>query len=65
MPRRNRISGEKGTDDRKIHNYAAFKVWVEWDDACVKIVEYDEKKFKDAFIHGHPSFKETTSIRDF
>lgn len=54
MPRRNRISGEKGTDDRKIHCYAAFKVWVEWDDACVKILEYAAEDFLSVFKHGLP-----------
>jgi Holliday junction resolvase RusA-like endonuclease len=56
MPRRNRISGEKGTDDRKIHCYVALKVWVDWNDACVKIVEYNEKAFNDVFAHGHPAY---------
>lgn len=57
MPRRNRISGEKGTDDRKIHCYATFKVWVTWDEACVKILEYNSEQFLHTFRHGHPSFK--------
>ena len=38
MPRKNRLRKEKGCDDRKIFCYAAFKVWVEWDDACIKVV---------------------------
>jgi Holliday junction resolvase RusA-like endonuclease len=58
MPRRNRISGEKGADDRRLHCYATFKVWVEYDEACVKIIEYDNECFMKSFQHGHPSFVE-------
>jgi Holliday junction resolvase RusA-like endonuclease len=59
MPRRNRIAGEKGADDRKIFNYAAFKVWVDWPDACVKILEYDQDQFMHVFRHGHPMYKKS------
>jgi len=57
MPRKNRLKKEKGTDDRKIFCYAAFKVWVEWDESCIKVVEYAETDFLSQFQHGHPSFK--------
>ena len=54
MPRKNRLKKEKGTDDRKIFCYAAFKVWVEWDEACIKVVEYNDKDFMEVFKDGHP-----------
>lgn len=54
MPRRNRQKKEKGVDDRKIFCYAAFKVWVEFDEACVKIVEYNKVDFWEIFRHGLP-----------
>lgn len=57
MPRKNRLKKEKGVDDRKIYCYAAFKVWVEWDDACIKILEYNSNDFMEIFKHGHPSYK--------
>lgn len=57
MPRKNRQRGEKGIDDRKIYCYAAFKVWVEFDEACVKILEYDQQEYMEQFKHGHPSYK--------
>ena len=56
MPRKNRMRGEKGMDDRKIYCYAAFKVWVEWDEACIKILEYSKEEFMYIFRHGHPSY---------
>lgn len=56
MPRKNRQKGEKGMDDRKIHNYAAFKVWVPYDEAGIKIVEYQQEDFMKTFQHGHPSY---------
>lgn len=49
MPRKNRLKKEKGVDDRKIHCYAAFKVWVAHEDACIKIVEYSKGDFVAAF----------------
>jgi Holliday junction resolvase RusA-like endonuclease len=54
MPRRNRKSGEKGPDDRKVHCYAAFKMWVRPEEACIKIIEYDDIEFMRAFEHGLP-----------
>lgn len=56
MPRKNRLKKEKGIDDRKIYSYAAFKVWVDVDDACIKVIEYNEKEFVKVFEHGHPSY---------
>lgn len=52
MPRKNRLKKEKGTDDRKIFCYAAFKQWVEWDDACIKIIEYEKDEFTRGFALG-------------
>ena len=49
MPRANKAKGEKGADDRKIHCYAAFKVWVRPENACIKIVEYGGNDFLAAF----------------
>lgn len=49
MPRRNRVSGEKGADDRKIHCCAIFKKWVDYEDAGMKIVEYDPVEFMAQF----------------
>ena len=60
MPRKNRLLKEKGTDDRKVYSYAAFKVWVEWEDACVKIIEYAPEDFLHAFRHGHPDISSST-----
>lgn len=56
MPRKNRQKGEKGEDDRKIHNYTAFKVWVPLEEAGMKIVEYDQIEYMKVFKHGHPGF---------
>ena len=57
MPRKNRLKGEKGIDDRKIYCYAAFKVWVPLEEACIKVIEYDAGEFMEAFKHGYPSYK--------
>lgn len=56
MPRKNRQRREKGVDDRKIFCYAAFKVWVEPDESCIKVLEYDKAEFDNTFQHGHPLF---------
>lgn len=52
MPRRNRISGEVGSDDRKIHCYAAFKIWCYEDDAKIDIIEYSEDDFLSVFSYS-------------
>jgi hypothetical protein len=49
MPRKNKRSGEQGADDRRIHCFAAFKIWVRRGDECIKIVEYDEGDFTKEF----------------
>lgn len=49
MPRRNKSKGEKGTDDRKIHCYTAFKIWVKPEDACIRIIEYTHQEFTKTF----------------
>ncbi len=56
MPRKNRAKKEKGVDDRKIYCYASFKVWVPWEEACIKIIEYAERDFMEEFKHGHPKY---------
>jgi Holliday junction resolvase RusA-like endonuclease len=57
MPRKNRQRQEKGIDDRKIFSYAAFKVWVPFEEACMKVVEYDPDEFARVFQHGHPTYQ--------
>jgi hypothetical protein len=49
MPRKNKRLGEHGADDRRIHCFASFKIWVKRGDECIKIVEYDEDDFNLAF----------------
>jgi Holliday junction resolvase RusA-like endonuclease len=55
MPRKNKIKGEKGSDDRKVHCGSTFKVWVRPEDACIKILEYDPAEYMAAFKDGHPT----------
>jgi|GEM_PF-1659779 Holliday junction resolvase RusA-like endonuclease len=47
--RKNKSKGETGRDDKEIWSYAAFKYWVEPDDACIVIKEYIEDEFILAF----------------
>ena len=56
MPRKSKVRGQKGCDDRRIHSGAIFKVWVKPEEACIKILEYDCSEFMEVFKHGHPSF---------
>lgn len=49
MPRRNRISGDKGADDRKIHNYAAWKVWDQPGAERIVIAEYSPDEYERVF----------------
>lgn len=49
MPRKNKRFGETGSDDRRIHCFAVFKIWVRRGDECIKIVEYDSKEFMNEF----------------
>jgi Holliday junction resolvase RusA-like endonuclease len=56
MPRKNRQKKQKGVDDRRINSYAAFKVWVPYEEACIKILEYDPSEFISVFRHGHPEY---------
>ena len=49
MPRKRRGNGETGKDDRQVHCYAAFKVWVAPENACIKVVEYNSDDFIQAF----------------
>lgn len=62
MPRKNRLKGEKGIDDRKIYCYAAFKVWVPYEEACMKILEYNPDEFMEVFKHGHPATNRSDSF---
>ncbi len=55
MPRKNRLKKEKGIDDRKIFCYAAFKVWVPVEQACIKVVEYNPVEFMECFKYGLPN----------
>jgi Holliday junction resolvase RusA-like endonuclease len=56
MPRRSRISGEKGADDRKIHLYLAGKIWVPEGQERIDIVEYTESDFMSAFSYLNPTY---------
>lgn len=49
IPPKNKSKGEKGRDDKEIWCYAAFKFWVEPEEACVIIKEYDEIDFYKSF----------------
>jgi len=49
MPRRNRVAGQQGSDDRKIHCYSMFKVWVEEGDEKIVIAEYDPSEYSMVF----------------
>lgn len=49
MPRRNKTKKERGSDDRKIHCYAAFKVWCPAGEGRILITEYDQSHFLEAF----------------
>jgi Holliday junction resolvase RusA-like endonuclease len=62
MPRKNRQKKEKGVDDRKIYCYASFKVWVPYDEACMKVIEYDPEEFMEEFKHGHPMYRQASGI---
>lgn len=54
LPKKKRVIGEKGSDDRRIFCYAAFKIWVEPKEACMKIIEYSEVEFMGQFNSGLP-----------
>ncbi len=54
MPRKSKTKGEKGSDDRRIHCGAVFKIWVSDDECCIKILEYNKNDFEKVFIDGHP-----------
>lgn len=54
MPRKNKRFGEKGSDDRRIHCFATFKIWVRRGDECIKVVEYDDNDFNSAFAINIP-----------
>lgn len=54
MPRKNRMLKEKGVDDRRVYCYTLFKVWVPFEEACVKILEYDPTEYMEVFKDGAP-----------
>jgi Holliday junction resolvase RusA-like endonuclease len=45
MPRRNRIAGGIGADDRKVHCYAAFKKWCQPGRERIEILEFSKSDF--------------------
>lgn len=49
MPRRNRIAGDTGADDRRIHNYIPFKIWCSPGEEKIIINEYSEQEIKELF----------------
>lgn len=49
IPRKNRTNGETGRDDKDVWSYAAFKYWVEQDEACIVIKEYSMDEFCGVF----------------
>jgi len=49
IPPKNKSKGEKGRDDKEIWSYAAFKQWVEPENACIIIKEYNEEDFINCF----------------
>lgn len=49
MPRRNRIAGDTGADDRRIHNYIPFKIWCPPGQEKIVIAEYSEKEITTIF----------------
>ena len=49
MPRKNKTRQEKGADDRKIHCYAAFKVWCNENEERIVIKEYNQEEFDACF----------------
>jgi Holliday junction resolvase RusA-like endonuclease len=50
IPPKNKSKGEKGRDDKEIWSYAAFKHWVEPENACIIIKEYSEEDFIETFL---------------
>ena len=56
MPRRNRILGQKGADDRRIHLYLAGKIWVPPGEERIDIVEYAPDEFLSAFTYSNPDY---------
>ena len=47
----------KGNDDRRVHSYAAFKIWVKPEEACIKIVEYEAADYLEVFKDGLPKIE--------
>lgn len=50
LPRRNRIAGQKGADDRKIHCYAVRKTWCPPGSEGIVISEYDPIEYECALF---------------
>jgi len=49
MPRRNRISGQTGSDDRQIHCESTFKVWCPQGEEKIIIIEYTKEEYLATF----------------
>jgi len=49
MPRRNRINGQTGADDRQIHCGAPFKIWCPPGEEKIIILEYDKDDYLSSF----------------
>ena len=49
MPRKNKTKTEKGSDDRRIHCYAAFKRWCRIGEEKIVIKEYDAAEYLECF----------------
>lgn len=45
IPPKNKSKGEKGRDDKEIWSFAAIKRWVEPENSCIEIIEYNEEDF--------------------
>jgi Holliday junction resolvase RusA-like endonuclease len=50
LPRRNRIAGQKGADDRKIHCYTVFKTWCQPGREGIVISEYNPTEYRSVFF---------------
>ena len=62
MPRKSKTTGEKGSDDRKIHCCAPFKVWAKPENARIDIVQYDTGEYVDCFKYDPLSLERTGPI---
>ena len=54
MPRKNKTKQEKGSDDRRIHCYTAFKLWCNQGEERILIVEFQPAHFLKAYASIFP-----------